>query len=171
MPLLLQCTCVCACVCTCVHGKGTQSTLEPILPPCLTVSTLWVTSPLQPCHSRSLLWPRDTDFLRLPGGREVPGGRWTRARLEGGTYRMMPRGSRASSSSSSSSPEDFPASLPFWPRAGRPSLSTWSCCWKKSKASPSSPAWLSVSRTEQSLLLKSAAPGDLVPVKGDRGGT
>lgn len=83
---------------------------------------------------------------------------------EGETYRMMPRGSRASSSS-----EDFPASPSWWPSVGRPSSSTRSCCWKKSKAS-SSPAWLSVSRTETSLPLRSAAPGDLVPVEGDGDG-
>lgn len=95
------------------------------------------------------------------------------SRPEGGpiqdveTYRMMPRGSNASSSSSS---EEFLASSPFRPEMGRPSASARSCCSKKSKASPSSWAWLCASRTETSLLVRSAAPGDLVPVEGDGGG-
>lgn len=91
-----------------------------------------------------------------------PGTSPKRALPEQGTYRMMPRGSRASSSSSS---EDLPASSPFWHGVG--GLSAGSCCWKKSNASPSSPAWLSVSRTETSLLERSPAPGDLVPVEGE----
>ena len=99
-------------------------------------------------------------------GRSLEQARWGAPHPEGETYRMMPRGSRASSSSSS---EDFPASPSWWPSMGRPSSSTRSCCWKKSKAS-SSPAWLSVSRTETSLPLRSVAPGDLVPVEGDGDG-
>lgn len=96
-----------------------------------------------------------------------------RSKPEGGriqdveTYRMMPRGSSASSSSSS---EDFPASSPSRPGMGGASSSARSCCLKKSKASPSSRAWLGVSRTETSLLVRSAAPGDLVPVEGEGGG-